>query len=73
MPSPTPARTPGKTFSMERSHSVATPRLQGPRGGGGERPPRLVNHYWGKPGQLEPRQEEMSSSCPVEVKIRRGM
>lgn len=32
--------------------------------------PRLVNHYWGKPGQLEPQLKEMSSSCPTEVEIR---
>lgn len=80
-PSPTPARatlaarTPEKTCSVERSHGVVGPRLQGPRGGGWERPPRLVNHCWDKRGQLEPRPEQLSPSCPVEVKIKvaRGM
>lgn len=62
-PSPTPARatpaakTPKKTlqgffFLVERSHGAARPRLQGPRGGGWERPPPtplgLVNHCRGQ-------------------------
>lgn len=33
--------------------------------------PRLVNHYWGKPGQLELISSGWGSSCPMEVKIRR--
>lgn len=78
MPSPMPAqampaaRTPEKTFLVERSHGIARPQLQSPWGGGWERPPRLVNHCRGKQGQVEPWPEELSSSCPMERKIRVG-